>query len=70
MAAFLTRMRITFALTLTRITGRVWTTTNKTEIGVQQKERVLTAEPMELSLTNSGLISAGKVKNRVKGRVW
>ena len=50
-----TRMRITMRRTRTRISGRVWTTTKGTEIGVQQWGRVPDAVPREQSLTKSGL---------------
>lgn len=52
-----TRMRITLRRSRMRMSGRVWTTTKETEIGVQRRRRVPSAVPRELSPTNSGLTS-------------
>lgn len=44
-----TRMRITLRRSRMRMSGRVWTTTKETEIGVQRRRRVPSAVPRELS---------------------
>ena len=56
--------------TNTNIGSRLNNNRKEILIGVQHRGLVPTVVPREASLSNSSLFGAGKLKNRVSGRVW